>query len=526
MDGLSNEELPFAALDPLLDRHARVLFDPGTRIAEHRDPGAPVSEQKVTPAALEWSASAHAVAAIIDEGSYPLWYSPVPSIAVGARHDWAEIAAWAARLYPPPKPLPADLKKRVTAWLAIPDKESRVAAALRATQEEVRYFGIELGSNSHQPSEPSDTWERRFGDCKDKARLLVALLGALGFEAHPALVSADWGERVAELPPAASSFDHVIVQVQLSDTTLWLDPTQTQQRGPIRSLSPGPYGVGLPVSATTRELATIAIPESAVDRLKVSERFVPDPSGEQVDFSIRTEYRGASAQRMRTVLQTSGRETLARAYEDTYRRRYGELERIGELGTTEDESAGAIVVDERYILKKPWLSGTTSHACAGNSGRRHCCGDRTAAHGESHITLRHSLPGGHRAFNGLCDAQTGGHGVPHRSSACSKTSGLTFSIDARQDDDELRIDRRYRALRASLDADGFASHYDLLRQVNDLDNWRIVVSPTGTRVPKDSAMSACRNSCEACSTSARSTRPKAGEAEPCELFRQAVRSHC
>lgn len=483
MDGLINEEVTFAALDPLLDRHARVLFDPGSRLLEHRDQGAPASTRVTTPDALEWSASAHAVAPVIDEGSYPRWYSPIPSLVVGVAHDWAEIAAWAMRLYPPTKPLPADLAKRVAEWQALPDRNARIAAALRATQEEVRYFGIELGSNSHQPSEPADTWERRFGDCKDKARLLVVLLGELGIEAYPALVSAGWETRVAEWPPAASSFDHVIVQVRLPDSTLWLDPTQTQQRGPIHSLSPGTYGVALPVSADTSGLASITIPDGIADRVKVSERFVPDPLSEKVDFSIRTHYEGGTAQYLRGWLQTAGRETVARAYEDIYRRRYGELESVAGLGTTEDESTGGLIVDEHYVLKSPWLSGTTSvrlleTVADGIVGEVEL--PRTS-HRTSPYAIRYPAIIEHSTVFEIPNGWTWDSAPVKRELA---DKGFSFSIDARQVGTELRIDRNYRSLSAFLEAEGFSSHYSLMRQVNDLDNWRIVVSPPARDMEK------------------------------------------
>lgn len=483
LDGLSNEEMPFAALDPLLERHARVLFDPGAKIAEHRDPDTPDPSRKSIPGALEWSAHAHAVAPIIDEGSYPRWYAPIPMVTVGIRHEWAEIAAWAARLYPAPKPLPDELKQRIAVWRAMPDMDARIAAALRATQEEVRYFGIEMGSNSHQPSEPAETWERRYGDCKDKARLLVTLLGELDVEAYPALVSAGWEKRAAALPPAASSFDHVIVQVRLPDATLWLDPTQTQQRGSVRSFLPGSYGVALPVSATTRELADVVATEQAADRIKVEERFVPDPAGEHVGYSIRTEYQGASAQRMRSYLQTAGRETVARAYESIYRRRYGDLETVGELGAREDDPSGGLVIDERYLLKSPWVSGSSGHRVL------ETLADAIAEEIQLPRTAERSSPYAIR-YPALVEQSTVFEmpsGWTWDSAPVDKVledKGLRLSIDARQVGDELRIDWRYKALQASLDAEGFAGHYDLLRAANDLDNWRIVISPPAREARK------------------------------------------
>lgn len=476
MAGLVNDEFQFAGLDPQLDRRARLLFDPGTRITERRDPDTPHSVQRTIPGALEWTASAHAVVPLIDEGSYPSWYSPIPNIVVGAQHDWAEIAAWALTLYPKPKPLPEDLQKRVAEWRALPGVDARIGAALRASQEEVRYFGIELGSNSHQPSEPADTWTRRYGDCKDKARLLVTLLDELGVEAYPALVSADSGKRVAELPPSASSFDHVIVQVRLPDTTLWLDPTQTQQRGSIRNLSPGNYGFALPVAADTRALATITIPKDSVESLKVSERFQPDAKGESVDYSIRTEYHGVGAQRIRSWLQTDGHDSVARTYADFYRRRYGELKVVGELRTRETGSDGGLEVEQHFTLKKPWVADTPGQRILETVADR-IAGEvelpRTAERTSPYF-INYPMQIDHSTIFELPSGWTWDSAPMKR---VVEDKGLSFSISTRQDGDELHINRHYRAMRASMEAEGFADHYALLRQVNDLDGWRIIVSP-------------------------------------------------
>jgi len=62
--------------------------------------------------------------------------------------------------------------------------------------------------------------------------------------------------------------------------------------------------------------------------------------------------------------------------------------------------------------------------------------------------------------------------------------GISFGIDARQVGSEVRIDRKYRALQTSLEAEGFASHYSLLREVNELVSSRIVISPTPINAEK------------------------------------------
>ena len=103
-----------------------------------------------------------------DEGSYPAWFDRFPTVQFGRRRNWAEVVAWALPLYPEAS-LPADLEERITAWKAIADPQARAFAILRTVQREVRYFGAEMGDNTHRPAPPAETWQRRYGDCKDKA---------------------------------------------------------------------------------------------------------------------------------------------------------------------------------------------------------------------------------------------------------------------------------------------------------------------------------------------------------------------
>ena len=58
----------------------------------------------------------------------------------------------------------------------------RMVAALH---KNVRYTGVEFGESSLVPQFPSETLKRKYGDCKDKATVLVAMLRAAGIPATP-----------------------------------------------------------------------------------------------------------------------------------------------------------------------------------------------------------------------------------------------------------------------------------------------------------------------------------------------------
>ena len=95
---------------------------------------------------------------------------------------------------------------------------------LARLQREVRYTGIEFGSAAIIPRPPAETLRRGFGDCKDKACLLVALLGTAGIPARMALLESGYGRDAQEDLPGLNAFDHAIVVVPGTEP-LWIDPT-------------------------------------------------------------------------------------------------------------------------------------------------------------------------------------------------------------------------------------------------------------------------------------------------------------
>ena len=105
----------------------------------------------------------------------------------------------------------------------------RIDAVLAALQARVRYSGLELGEASIVPWTPRETLSRAYGDCKDKASLLVAMLRAAGVPARVALLRVGPGPEVNPSAPGLGGFNHAIVYVP-GPRALWIDPTDELSR--------------------------------------------------------------------------------------------------------------------------------------------------------------------------------------------------------------------------------------------------------------------------------------------------------
>lgn len=90
------------------------------------------------------------------------------------------------------------------------DKAEAVAEFL---QKQIRYFVIEMGVGGFQPHYAADIFRGKYGDCKDKATLLSAMLSGVGI--HSALVMVDTNRGVVD-PDAPSIYgNHMIAAIEI-----------------------------------------------------------------------------------------------------------------------------------------------------------------------------------------------------------------------------------------------------------------------------------------------------------------------
>ncbi len=89
----------------------------------------------------------------------------------------------------------------------------------------IRYVGLELGPHGYQPHSAASISENRYGDCKDKATLLLTMLDVAGIEGSIVLVPTDEMAPVETTMPTLDQFNHAIATVTIDGTRYWLDST-------------------------------------------------------------------------------------------------------------------------------------------------------------------------------------------------------------------------------------------------------------------------------------------------------------
>lgn len=240
--------------------------------------------------------------------------------------------------------------------LATPQK---VQAIYESVQRRTRYIAFEFGVHSYQPYSLATVERRGFGDCKDKAAMIVALLRAVGVPAEFAMVRTRSAGEVDANAFSVQLFNHAVAYVP--ELNLYLDGTA--EYAALGELPPDDQGaVAVTVDAegrATRRIVPYSSPES--NRVTREVRARLSPNG-QVEFASQTKFAGYFAAEQRRNSQNAD---LAGSY--------------------------------RAALAQFYPSVKIAHAVAEGTARASrevdlkIEGSIDAAHGEREVTLRSSL---------------------------------------------------------------------------------------------------------------------------------------
>jgi hypothetical protein len=277
----------------------------------------------------------------------PLRFRRVGQMEVTSFQSWNEISKLMAPLFAkaseiaPNSPIKAEadaIAARTT------DPKARAFAALQLVEDKTRYFFIGMGEGGYVPANADDTWARRFGDCKAKTALLLALLKTLGVEAEPVLVNLGGGDGINELPPSLADFNHVLVRVKIKGQSYWLDGTRSGDTNPEAMHAP-PHKWGLPVRAQGATLEQIVEPQINVPTVATVVRIDASKGLDaKAPAHISVTFSGILATGMRATLAKTPRSDFERAFRQQFSNPAGGVD-IEQVTWTDDPARDLFTVD-------------------------------------------------------------------------------------------------------------------------------------------------------------------------------------
>lgn len=289
---------------------------------------------------------------IIFDEAIPARAAPYyPMLRSGSMRTWAEVVSWAEPIFSGASALPDTARELVKQWKTkYPDPGQRLNAAVRWVQDDIRYFAMAIGEHNLRPRPLAEVCSSRFGDCKDKAVLLAALLRELGIEAWPALVNTYWQDRIREYGPSPLAFNHAIIAYNYEGRLRWLDPTIKRQQGAPGTWAVPPYRLGLILRADESDLTAIPGPEDSEPDTLTSDTITFDSKTNDALLATQVTLRGLQADYYRQSAESATAEQIAERWFNFIARFYKKIREESAPVIEDDLIANQIIIRARYRI--------------------------------------------------------------------------------------------------------------------------------------------------------------------------------
>jgi len=209
--------------------------------------------------------------------------------------NWSQMGNWYRGITAGRFDASPEIKQKVASLTASdPSRLSKIRTLAQFVQSDIRYVAIELGIGGWQPHSASEVFTHRYGDCKDKATLLAAMLHEIGVESYYVPINTNRGSVTPDTP-ANLGFNHVILAIKVPEGVpetslvamlnhpkmgkiLFFDPTNEYTPfGQIGGYLQANYG--LLVTPDGGELLSLPKQSSALNSIQRTAALALDPSG-------------------------------------------------------------------------------------------------------------------------------------------------------------------------------------------------------------------------------------------------------
>ncbi len=289
---------------------------------------------------------------LLYDTNVPAWFDPHRRVSISTFHHWQEVVDWALPLY---RYSAKELEQIKQSLQDTHLKDNTLARMIRWVQDDVRYLGFESGIGAYKPNPPLKVFRQRYGDCKDKSLLLVALLQSEDIAAYPLLVNTQLKGELRNQLPSPTAFNHCVVYFNYQGKEYFVDPTLSHQGGSLEDMAFPNYQSGLLIKPGKAQLLTI--PEKNTTAVAIKELITVDSIGGDAALMVRTEYKGSKADAIRSYFNTTSRESIQKEYLNFYSHLYADVALADEIKFYDYErnSSNTVIVEEYYQVKNFWL---------------------------------------------------------------------------------------------------------------------------------------------------------------------------
>jgi len=237
----------------------------------------------------------------------------VVGLDISSLNSWDEFATWYRRLAQGSDAQDAAVKAKADELAE--GAKTRLDKIRRAYEfvSALRYVAIEFGINGIRPRTPATVLQNRYGDCKDKANLLLALLADMGIKGNFVVLNRG-SSTDTDFP--SWQFNHAIAYVPKAPEAgqpddLWLDTTDST--APFPTLSPGDIGRNAFVfDKDSAKFLTVTAQGTGVTEVKEDWKFQPAPDAKAIQGTLKKTWSGLAEYDVRSLVR--GRSPRQRDY--------------------------------------------------------------------------------------------------------------------------------------------------------------------------------------------------------------------
>lgn len=136
--------------------------------------------------------------------------------------NWVEVSRWLSGLHDSQSTPDAAITEKVRQLTAGSKTELEQIHAIGHYVQNIQYISIDIGvsrGGGMRPHTAAEVFAKSYGDCKDKANLMRAMLKVLGITAYPVIIYSGDPTYVREEWASPHQFNHCIIAIKVNDQT-------------------------------------------------------------------------------------------------------------------------------------------------------------------------------------------------------------------------------------------------------------------------------------------------------------------
>ena len=292
-------------------RSEYVLITPKSRTFYFNKPNVAGITQKVEEKGDTkiWHFKAENVAPLEPEPMMPPLAEALGHVHVSTYKSWEDMGRWYWGLVRDQFTADDEVRRRaLDITKGLTDEKAKVRAIYDFVVQKTRYVALEFGIHGFKPYRCAQIFARGFGDCKDKATLIVTMLKELGIPATIVILRTGMKGDFETEPASLAPFDHAIAYVPSLDW--YLDGTaEFTGSNELPSMDRG----ALAIQINEGKPKLVHLPEPKASESLASKRVEatvsPDGSA-QIDWKVEVVGSSASSWRQRYHAKATQRQRV------------------------------------------------------------------------------------------------------------------------------------------------------------------------------------------------------------------------